>query len=70
MEEAPELFPPGQSVGDYDIDRLLWRGSDSQVKVLGVSLDDISGIATLVVKGGKGTREETHTEHEQQLCRC
>jgi hypothetical protein len=44
MEDAPELFPPGQKVSDYDIDRSLRRGSDSRAKALGVSLDDINGI--------------------------
>jgi len=43
-EDAPELFPPDQDVGDYDIDRLLRQGLDSRAKALGVSLDDINAV--------------------------
>ena len=43
-EDSPDLFPPDQSVPDYDIDRTLRRGSDSRAKALGVSLDDINAI--------------------------
>jgi len=43
-EDTPELFPPDQDVGDYDIDRTLRQASDSHAKALGVSLDDINAM--------------------------
>lgn len=43
-EDSPDLFPPGQSVPDYDVDRSLRRGSDSRAKALGISQQDIDAM--------------------------
>jgi len=44
LEDSPELFPPGLSVSDYDVNRSIRRGSDSRAKALGTDLQDINAM--------------------------